>query len=158
MKCSGTWSVTLTVRGQDVCVPYTTATTHVQTVISVNVALLMGLCGQPVGTDRGTRLYRSDSCCFIWQHTSPIHNHILFKKSQKSKLSLENKNLKWGEISLWNKCFFSNTCWTQLLVALEIIMSKIYLNIFPFLFKILSTRAWLWTCNYPAMASCFTEI
>ncbi len=28
-----------------------------------------------------------------------------FKNSQKSKLSLENKNLKWGEISLWNKCF-----------------------------------------------------
>ncbi len=26
-----------------------------------------------------------------------------FKKSQKSKLSLENRNLKWGEISLWNK-------------------------------------------------------
>ncbi len=33
---------------------------------------------------------------------------LLFKKkkSQKSKLSLENKNLKWGKISLWNKCFF----------------------------------------------------
>ncbi len=31
---------------------------------------------------------------------------LFFFKSQKSKLSLENKNLKWGEISLWNKCFF----------------------------------------------------
>ncbi len=30
----------------------------------------------------------------------------LKKLSQKSKLSLENKNLKWGEISFWNKCFF----------------------------------------------------
>ncbi len=30
---------------------------------------------------------------------------LLFKKSQKSNLSLDNKNLKWGEISLWNKCF-----------------------------------------------------
>ncbi len=29
------------------------------------------------------------------------------------------------EISLWNKCFFSNTRWTQLLAPLEIIMSKI---------------------------------
>ncbi len=31
---------------------------------------------------------------------------LFFFKSQKSKLSLENTNLKWGEISLWNKCFF----------------------------------------------------
>ncbi len=30
---------------------------------------------------------------------------ILFKKLQKSNLSLYNKNLKWGEISLWNKRF-----------------------------------------------------
>ncbi len=36
------------------------------------------------------------------------------KKSQKSNLSLNNKNLKWGKISLWNKCFFSNTHWPQL--------------------------------------------
>ncbi len=58
---------------------------------------------------------------------------FLFKKlSQKSKLSLENKNLKWGEISFWNKCFFfSNTCCTQLLVPLEILMSKIYLKYIP---------------------------
>ncbi len=28
---------------------------------------------------------------------------LYLKKSQKSNLSLENKNLKWGEISLWNK-------------------------------------------------------
>ncbi len=25
------------------------------------------------------------------------------KKSQKSNLSLDNKNIKWGEISLWKK-------------------------------------------------------
>ncbi len=31
---------------------------------------------------------------------------LLFKKkSQLSNLSMYNKNLKWGEISLWNKCF-----------------------------------------------------
>ncbi len=30
---------------------------------------------------------------------------LLFKKSQKSNLSLDNKNLKWGETTLWNKCF-----------------------------------------------------
>ncbi len=29
--------------------------------------------------------------------------YLLLKKSQKSNLSLENKNLKWEEISLWNK-------------------------------------------------------
>ncbi len=28
-----------------------------------------------------------------------------FDLSHKSNLSLDNKNLKWGEISLWNKCF-----------------------------------------------------
>ncbi len=33
------------------------------------------------------------------------HNRTPLKNSQKSNLSLENKNLKWGEISLWNKCF-----------------------------------------------------
>ncbi len=52
--------------------------------------------------------------------------------SQKSKLSLEYKNLKWGgkyhyEINV----FFSNTCWTQLLVPLEILMSKISLKYIP---------------------------
>ncbi len=33
--------------------------------------------------------------------------YLLFKKkkSQKSNLSLDNKNLKSGKISLWNKCF-----------------------------------------------------
>ncbi len=61
---------------------------------------------------------------------------LLFKKkSQKSKLSLENTNLKWGgggyhyEINVF--FFFSNTCWTQLLVPLEILMSKIYLKYIP---------------------------
>ncbi len=36
-----------------------------------------------------------------------------------------------GEISLWHKCFFSNTCWTQLLAPLETLMSKIYLKYIP---------------------------
>ncbi len=53
------------------------------------------------------------------------------KKKKKSKPSLYNTNLKWGEISLWNKKNFSNTCWTQLLVPLEILMSKIYLKYIP---------------------------
>ncbi len=35
------------------------------------------------------------------------------KTSQKTNLSLDNKNLKWGEISLWNKCF-SLIHWLQL--------------------------------------------
>ncbi len=30
---------------------------------------------------------------------------LLLKNAQKSNLSLDNNNLKWGEISLWNKCF-----------------------------------------------------
>ncbi len=30
---------------------------------------------------------------------------FIFFKSKKSNLSLNNKNLKWGEISLWNRCF-----------------------------------------------------
>ncbi len=157
MKCSGTWSVTLTVRGQDVCVPYTTATTHVQTVISVNVALLMGLCGQPVEQTE-EHDYTDQIPAVSYDNTPHPFTITFYLKITKSKLSLENKNLKWGEISLWNKCFFSNTCWTQLLVALEIIMSKIYLKYIPIPIQILSTRAWLWTCNYPAMASCFTEI
>ncbi len=36
------------------------------------------------------------------------------KNSQKSNLSLNNKNLKWEEISLWNTIFFSNKHWPQL--------------------------------------------
>ncbi len=56
-----------------------------------------------------------------------------FFKSQKSNLSLENKNLKWGEISLWNKCFFFYQIHVgQLLVPLEILMSKIYLKYIPY--------------------------
>ncbi len=34
---------------------------------------------------------------------------LLFKNDQNSNLSLDNKNLKWGEISLWNKGFLKNT-------------------------------------------------
>ncbi len=34
---------------------------------------------------------------------------LLFKNDKKSNLSLDNKNLKWGEISLWNKGFLKNT-------------------------------------------------
>ncbi len=32
-----------------------------------------------------------------------------FKKSQKSNLSLDNKNWKWGEILLWNFFFLKYT-------------------------------------------------
>ncbi len=55
----------------------------------------------------------------------------IWNKSQKSNLSLDNNNFKWGEISLWNKRFFSNTHWTQLLAPLEILMSKISLKNIP---------------------------
>ncbi len=56
---------------------------------------------------------------------------LFFFKSQKSKLSLENKNLKWGKYHYEMHVFFSNTCWTQLLVPLDILMSKIYLKYIP---------------------------
>ncbi len=37
-----------------------------------------------------------------------------FFYSQKSNLSLENKNFQWGKISLWNKIKNSNTNWPHL--------------------------------------------
>ncbi len=36
---------------------------------------------------------------------NPCDFFIYLKNSQKSNLSLDNKSLKQGEISLWNKCF-----------------------------------------------------
>ncbi len=51
-----------------------------------------------------------------------------FKKSQKSKLSLENTNLKWGGGGYHYEI---NVFWTQLLVPLEILMSKLYLKYIP---------------------------
>ncbi len=83
---------------------------------------------------------------------------IFYKKeSQKSNLSLDNKNLKWGGgVSIWINVF-SNTRWTQLLTPLEILMSKIS-EVYSIHIHNLSTPGWLWTWNYPAMASCFTEI
>ncbi len=58
---------------------------------------------------------------------------IFYLKIHKNlkKFSLDNKNLKWGEISLWNKKKWSNTRWTQLLAPLEILMSKISLKYIP---------------------------
>ncbi len=38
--------------------------------------------------------------------------YILFLQFTKSNLSLDNKNLKLGEISLWNKKKISNTLYT----------------------------------------------
>ncbi len=56
---------------------------------------------------------------------------ICFFYHKKSNLSLNSKNLKWGEISLWNKCF-SQIHIGQLLAPLEILISKIsILSIFP---------------------------
>ncbi len=52
------------------------------------------------------------------------------KKLQKSNLSLDDNNLKWGEISLIT-FFFSNTRWTQLLAPLDILVSKISLKYIP---------------------------
>ncbi len=58
--------------------------------------------------------------------------------SQKSNLSLDNKNLKWGEISLWNKCFSQRHNYWH---PLEICMSKISLKyIFPFIFSFEHSR------------------
>ncbi len=34
---------------------------------------------------------------------------LFLKKSQEFNLLLDKTNLKWGEESLWNKCFSSNT-------------------------------------------------
>ncbi len=55
---------------------------------------------------------------------------LFLKKSQKSNLSLDNKIFKWGEISLWNKCF-SLINIGQFLAPLEILMSKISLKYVP---------------------------
>ncbi len=53
---------------------------------------------------------------------------LLLKKSQKSNLSLDNKNLKWGGNIIMKYILFSNRRWTQLLAPLEILMSKISLK------------------------------
>ncbi len=51
----------------------------------------------------------------LWKLICIVNPFDLYlKKSQKSNLSLDNKNLKWGEISLWNKGFFLITHWPQL--------------------------------------------
>ncbi len=50
------------------------------------------------------------------------------KKSQKSNLSLDNTNLKWGEISLWNKCFSQIHIGHNYWHSLDILMSKISLK------------------------------
>ncbi len=53
-----------------------------------------------------------------------------FKKSQKSNLSLDYKNLKWEEISLWNKCF------SQIHVGYNYtLLFNILYSIFIFLFS-----------------------
>ncbi len=49
---------------------------------------------------------------FIFSIVDPF-DILLKNNSQKSNLLLDNKNLKWGKISLWNKCF-SKTHWPQL--------------------------------------------
>ncbi len=54
------------------------------------------------------------------------------KDLHKANLALDNKTLKWGEISFLKRkyeinVFFSNTRCTQLLPPLEIILSQIYL-------------------------------
>ncbi len=62
----------------------------------------------------------------LWKLICIVNPFDLF--DHKSNLSLDNKNFKWGKISLCNTFCFSNTCWTQLLVPLEILMSKISLK------------------------------
>lgn len=54
MKCSGTWSVTLTVSGQESWEPQTTASTQELTAISVSAVLFTGLLVEPARhTQRG---------------------------------------------------------------------------------------------------------
>ncbi len=57
-----------------------------------------------------------------WENVSALLILLIFhlKKSQKSKLSLDNKNLKWGEILFWNKCFeffcqFNSSKWSPIM-------------------------------------------
>ncbi len=58
-----------------------------------------------------------------------MHTHThTHTHTHKSNLSLDNKNLKWGEYHYERNVFFSNTHCTQLLAPLEMIMSKISLK------------------------------
>ncbi len=84
----------------------------------------IGTLGNILGKSDQRRLWKL--ICIV-NHFDLLFNFL----SQKSNLSLDNNNLKCGEISLWNECFFSNTRWTQLLTPLEILMSKISLKYIP---------------------------
>lgn len=53
MKCSGTWSVTLTVSGQESWEPQTTASTQELTAISVSAVLFTGLFVEPARHTQG---------------------------------------------------------------------------------------------------------
>ncbi len=94
------------------------------------------------------------------ENVSPLLILLIFyfKSSQKSNLSLDNTNLRWGEISLWNKCFSQIHVGHKYWHPKKFLWVKYLWSIFSFIFTILSTPGWLWTWNYAAMASCFTEI
>ncbi len=95
----------------------------------------------------------------LWKCICIVNPLDIFFKSQKSNHSLDDKNLKWGEISLWNKSFFLKYTLDIIIGTPRKFLREKYLwSIFPFIFTILSTLWWLWTWNYPAMASSFTEI
>ncbi len=66
----------------------------------------------------------------LWKWICIVNSFdLLFKKKiQKSILSLDNKNLKWGKYHYEKNIFFSNIRWTQLLAPQEIIISKISLK------------------------------
>ncbi len=53
--------------------------------------------------------------------------NLFFQNSQKSNLPLDNTILNGGKYH-YEIMFFSNTCWTQLLASIEILMSKISLK------------------------------
>ncbi len=78
------------------------------------------------------------------------------KNAQTSNLLLDDNYLKWGKYHYEINVFLKYTLDT---IIDTLRNSYEYLwSIFPFIFTILSTPGWLWTWNYPAMASCFTEI
>jgi len=76
------------------------------------------------------------------------------KISPKSNLSFDNKK----NVTLWNKCFSQIHVGHNYWHPKQFLRVKYLRSIFPFIFTILSTPGWLWTWNYPAMASWFTEI
>ncbi len=95
----------------------------------------------------------------FWRHPFTAEDPLVSKRCtiMAKNIGTLGKYEKWGETSLWNKCFSQIHIGHNYWHPKKFLWVK-YLYIFPFIFTILSTPGWLWTWNYPAMASCFTEI